>query len=105
MYHRCYIRVCDLRWCWWPHSHTKRTWWPHVTSFLYKVPCITGDTFDCVMYGDPYDLIVNRGEPGDLRWLVSYRKYHVSTVINSVVWSQVILVTSLWTKENLVTSG
>jgi len=44
---------------------------------------------------DPGDLILAPGEPGDLRWRVSYRKYHVSQVIHSIVWSQVMLVTSL----------
>jgi len=65
----------------------------------------TCDTFDCVISGDPCDLIMNRGVPFDLRWRVSYIKYHVSPVIHLVVWSQVILVTLLWTQENLVTSG
>jgi len=37
-----------------------------VTSFLYKVPCITGDTFGSVISGDPGNLIVNTGEPDDL---------------------------------------
>jgi len=30
MYHRWYIRSCDLRWSWWPYSHTRGTWWPQV---------------------------------------------------------------------------
>jgi len=33
---------------------------------------------------DPADQILAPGEPGDLRWRVSYRKYHVSPVIHSV---------------------
>jgi len=43
---------------------------------------------------DHDDLIIAPGEPGDLRWLVSYGNYHVSKVIHSVAWSQVMLVTS-----------
>jgi len=37
-----------------------------VTSFLYTVPCITGDTFGCVISGDAGDLIHTLREHGDL---------------------------------------
>jgi len=49
-----------------------------------------------VISGDPGDLILTPGEPGDLTCLVSYWKYHVSPVIHSFVWSQVILMIALW---------
>jgi len=64
---------------------------------------MTDDTFGSVISGDHGELIVNTGEPGDLRWQVSYRKYHVSPVIHSVVWLQVILITSFSHQKNLVT--
>ena len=37
-----------------------------VTIFVYKVPCITGDTFGSVIPADHGGLILTRGETGDL---------------------------------------